>query len=126
MKGLLTKWLHQTNLSERLQDEEQWRLDVDSLYVLLANFYGTDKLVIKASKLNALNLMRSEQLAQRVLGLKKIITDDPMGYEMPMLEEIPVLLNQIEERIAEVIARRSVEERIEKVVAEKMQERHED
>lgn len=126
MKGLLTKWLHQTNLSERLQDEEQWRLDVDSLYVLLANFYGTDKLVIKASKLNALNLMRSEQLAQRVLGLKKIITDDPMEYEVPMLEEIPVLLNQIEERIAEVIARRSVEERIEKVVAEKMQERHED
>ncbi len=126
MKGLLTKWLHQTNLSERLQDQEQWRLDVDSLYVLLANFYGTDKLVLKASKLNALNLMRSEKLVERVLGLKKIIADDPMGHEMPMLEEIPELLNQIEERIAEVIARRSVEERLEKVVAEKMQERHED
>ncbi|MHB8125072.1 MAG: Lon family ATP-dependent protease [Desulfitobacteriaceae bacterium] len=126
MKGLLTKWLHHTNLNERLQDEEQWRLDVDSLYILLANFYGTDKLVLKASKLNALILMRSERLVERVLGLKKIITDDPMEYEMPLLKEIPELLNQIEERIAEVIARRSVEERLGKVVAEKMQERHED
>ncbi|MDD2233329.1 MAG: Lon family ATP-dependent protease [Desulfitobacteriaceae bacterium] len=126
MKGLLTKWLHHKNTSERLLDEEQWRLDVDSLYTLLANFFGTDKLVLKASKLNALSLMRSENLAERVLGLKKIINEDPIEYKIPSLEEIPGLLNEIEERTAEIIARRSVEERLGKVVAEKMQERHED
>jgi ATP-dependent Lon protease len=126
MKGLLTKWLHHKDTSERLQDEEQWRLDTDSLYALLANFFGTDKLVLKASKLNALGLMRSDKLAERVLGLKKIINEDPIEYEIPLLEEIPELLNQIEERTAEIIARRSVEERLGKVVAEKMQERHED
>ncbi|HWQ71268.1 MAG TPA: Lon family ATP-dependent protease [Desulfitobacteriaceae bacterium] len=126
MKGLLTKWLHHKDTSERLQDEEQWRLDADTLYTLLANFFGTDKLVLKASKLNALSLIRSENLPERVLGLKKIINEDPIEYEIPSLAEIPELLNQIEEQIAEIIARRSVEERLGKVVAEKMQERHED
>jgi ATP-dependent Lon protease len=126
MKGLLTKWLNHKNINERILDEEQWRLDADSLYALLANFFGTDKLVLKASKLNALSLIRSENLAERVLGLKKIINEDPIEYKIPSLEEIPGLLNEIEERTAEIIARRSVEERLGKVVAEKMQERHED
>ncbi|ODA40144.1 Lon family ATP-dependent protease [Desulfosporosinus sp. BG] len=126
MKGLLTKWLDHTNLSDRLQDEEEWRREVDALYVLLSNYHGTDKLVLKASRLEALKLMRSDVLVERVAGLRKIVSDDPTVQKIPKLQEVPKLLDEIEEQIAELIARRSVEERLERVVSEKMQERHED
>lgn len=126
MKGLLTKWLNNNNTSERLPDEDEWRREIDALYGLLANLYGTDKLVIKASKLEALALMRSDKLPERVAGLHKIVNDDPTSCEVPDTQEIPALLDQIEEKIADLIARRAVEERLDKAVAEKMQERHED
>ena len=126
MKGLLTKWLDHMNLGDRLEDEEEWRREVDALYVLLSNYHGTDKLVLKASRLEALKLMRSDELVERVAGLRKIVSDDPTVQQVPKLQEIPQLLDEIEEQIAELIARRSVEERLERVVSEKMQERHED
>ena len=126
MKGILAKWLNHTNLVDRLHDEEEWGREVEALYVLLSNYYGTDKLVLKASKLEALKLMRSDLLVERVAGLRKIVSDDPTSQAIPEMMEIPQLLDEIEEQIAELIARRSVEERLERVVSEKMQERHED
>lgn len=126
MKGILAKWLNQKNLDERLQDEEEWSREVESLYVLLSNYYGTDKLVLKASRLDALKLMRSEDLLQRVSGLQKIVSDDPTEKPLPKAREIPQVLDEIEEQIADLIARRTVEERLERVVSKKMQERHDD
>jgi len=126
MKGILLKWLNQTNLGDRLQDEEEWSREVEALYVLLSNYYGTDKLVLKASRLEALKLMRSDELAERVAGLRKIVADDPTDQTIPKMQEIPLLLEGVEEQIADLIARRAVEERLERVVSEKMQERHED
>lgn len=126
MKGILTKWLNQTNLRDRLHDEEEWIREVEALYVLLSNYYGTDKLVLKASRLEALKLMRSDELVERVAGLRMIVSDDPTDQKIPKIEEIPQILDDIEEQIADLIARRAVEERLERVVSEKMQERHED
>ena len=125
MKGILTKWLN-SKLGNRLHDEEEWSREVETLYVLLSNYHGTDKLVLKASKLEALKLMRSDELVERVAGLRKIVSDDPTVQKIPKMQEVPQLLDEIEEQIAELIARRSVEERLERVVAEKMQVRHED
>lgn len=126
MKGILTKWLNQANHGDRLQDEEEWSREVEALYVLLSNYYGTDKLVLKASRLEALALMRSDILAERVAGLRIIVSDDPTDQRIPKLQEIPQLLDEVEEQIADLIARRAVEDRLERVVSEKMQERHED
>ncbi|HWJ02763.1 MAG TPA: Lon family ATP-dependent protease, partial [Verrucomicrobiae bacterium] len=78
------------------------------------------------SKLEALNLMRSENLAERVLGLKKLVSEDPTLDQVPAGEEISAVIADIEEQLAELIARRSVEDRLEKRIAEKMQERHDD
>ncbi|AET70973.1 ATP-dependent protease, Lon family [Desulfosporosinus orientis DSM 765] len=126
MKGILTKWLNQKSLDDRLQDEEEWIREVESLYVLLSNYYGTDKLVLKASRLDALKLMRSDDLVERVVGLEKIVSDDPTEKPLPKAQEIPQILDVIEEQIADLIARRTVEERLERVVSQKMQERHDD
>ena len=126
MKGLLSKWLDKTSSGERLDDDAGLKKEVDSLYVLLANFYGSDRLVLKASKLEALALMRSNLVEERIMGLQKLLADDPTEQERPNRDDIPKILDELEDKIADLIARRSIEDRLEKAVNEKMQERHED
>lgn len=132
MKGILAKWFNQdmpqnedTGKDNKIRNDK-WHHEVDALYSLLANFYGSDKLVLKATRLEALGLIRSDNIQERAAGLLKIVLDDPTEGPLPTLEEVPELLMDIEDHIAELIARRAVEERLDKAVADKMQERHED
>lgn len=131
MKGLLSKWFNpekkpSASIQKLTSQEEGWNHEVDALYNLFASFYGSDKLVLKATRLEALRLMRSENIQERVAGLQKLVLDDPTEHSLPTKEEIPQLLLDIEDHIADLIARRAVEERLDKAVADKMQERHED
>ena len=50
---------------------------ISALLALLADFYGTDKLVIKAGKMDALQLVRSPEKGERVLALQRIILENP-------------------------------------------------
>ena len=99
---------------------------ITALYGVLNDIYGTDRLVLKASKLEALDLLRSEEVSQRVLALEKIIYEDPTIEEIPTLEEIPKILEGLEEELADYMARKVVEDTLERKISEKMQERHEE
>jgi len=110
----------------RFKGVEQLRRQVGALYGLMANLYGSDKLVLRAGKLNALQLMRSERLEERVLALQKLVFEDPTYDTVPALEDIPAILEQIEEEIADILARRTVEDELEKKINEKLQQRHEE
>lgn len=99
---------------------------VGALFNVLCDIYGTDKVVLKASKLEALDLMRSETLPERVLALQKLVYEDPTLTNVPAESDIPAILAAIQEEIAEFIARRTVEDKLEQRIAEKMQERHEE
>ncbi len=99
---------------------------VAALYEILCNIYGTDKVVLRASKLEALDLMRSEKLEERVLALQKLVFEDPTLADLPDKAMIPEILTAIQEELAEYIARRTVEDRLEQRIAERMQERHEE
>ncbi|MGE5577935.1 MAG: Lon family ATP-dependent protease, partial [Syntrophothermus sp.] len=128
MKGIIKRLIDndKTSLDKKLAEEEQLKRQVTALFGLLANLYGSDKLVLKAGKLEALHLMRSSNLSERVLALEKIVYEDPTIDELPESEEIPQVIGEIEEEIADILARKTVEEKIEKKIAERMQERHED
>lgn len=97
----------------------------NAIYQLLAEVYGRDKLVLKAGKLEALELMQGD-LGEQVLALERIVFEDPTLEKKPEPHEIPKILDDIEESIADLLARRDVEDRLEQRVAEKMQERHEE
>ncbi|MGD9156211.1 MAG: Lon family ATP-dependent protease [Bacillota bacterium] len=114
------------SLHERLLDEEQLVRQVAAVYALLSNLYGADKLVLKAGKLDALKLMRSEKVADRILALQRLVFEDPTIDPPPTSESFPDILNEIEEEIADLIARKTVEEKLEKKIAERMQQRHEE
>ena len=92
----------------------------------MVNLYGSDQLILKAGKLEAVELLRSGDLAKRVLGLERVVFEDPTINRLPTEQQIPEILSEIEEELAELVARRTVEDKIERKVAEKMQDRHEE
>ena len=99
---------------------------ISALLALLADFYGTDKLVIKAGKMDALQLVRSPEKGERVLALQRIILENPTIKEVPSDKEIPGIIDELTEHFSEIVARRSLEDDIEKKVAEKLEENHQD
>lgn len=110
----------------RGDQEDQLKRQVAALYGLYTGVLGAEKVVLKAGKLGTLDLMRSERLDERVLALQKLVFEDPTIDKLPTLNEIPAVLNEIEDELADLCARRTVEDRIEKKIAEKMEERHQE
>jgi ATP-dependent Lon protease len=115
-----------SKLHEKLENEEAVRRQVSALFGVLSSIYGPDKLVLRAGKLEALSLMRSSSLEDRILALQRIVFENPAIEERPTPERIPEILNDIEEQIANALARKRVEEELERRVNDRMQEKHED
>ena len=99
---------------------------IDALFNLLVDYYGSDKLVIKAGKMDALQYVRSPKRGERVLALQRIIGDNPTIKEVPRDEELMEILEQLTEQFSDILARRSVEDDLEKKVAERLEENHQD
>jgi ATP-dependent Lon protease len=97
---------------------------VSALFDMLSNLVGADKLVLKAGKLDALKLMRSRDLGDRVLALRRLVFEDPTLVRTPSRSGYADALAAVEEELAELIAHRTVEESIEKKVNAKMAARH--
>lgn len=106
--------------------EDQLKRQVAALYGLYTGVLGAEKVVLKAGKLGALELMRSNSLPERVLALQKLVFEDPTIDKLPTVADIPAVLKEIEDELADLCARRTVEDRIEKKIAEKMEERHQE
>ena len=110
----------------RVRDTDKLAAQVDALYDVLTNLYGREGLILRAGKVDALHLMRSDILEERVLGLQRLVKEDPTLARIPMRVELSNLIAELEDYLAELVARKTVEQRIEKKVAEKMQQRQEE
>jgi ATP-dependent Lon protease len=126
MKNFFNKLVHKIPFTAKLNQDEQFKREVASLYQLYSGIVGTDRVVLKAGKLDALSLMSSEDVRERVLALQKLVFEDPTVDNLPTFEEIPQILGGIEDELADLMARRVVEERIEKKIADKLEERHQE
>lgn len=99
---------------------------INAVYGLLADVFGSDKLVLKAGKMDALKFMRSPVPGERVLALQRIILENPTLEKVPESKDIKTILAKLNENIAEIMARRSLENNIEKKINEKLEENHQD
>ena len=118
--------LQQPNISTDKTPKTSLEHDIDALYSLLIDIEGADHLVLKASKFNALAFIRSNDLHQRILGLQKIIYEDPSINDLPPTNELPQLLKEMTNYLANIIARRSLDEEFDKLVNAKMEENHQE
>lgn len=115
----------QDNLAEMAPKDELDR-KIDMIFTLLVDYYGSDKLVIKAGKMDALHLVRSPEKGERVLALQKIIFENPTLTKPPAEKEIPAILDTLTEKMSDILARRSLEADLEQKIADRLEENHQD
>ncbi|MGB4215433.1 MAG: Lon family ATP-dependent protease [Thermacetogeniaceae bacterium] len=99
---------------------------VTALYHVLGDIYGSERLVLRAIKLGVVKQMRSKRLGEQVMALQKLIHGDPTLERAPLIKEIPDILDELEDTLAQIVARRLVEEDLERKITEKLQERQEE
>jgi len=99
---------------------------VAALYDVLATALGSDKMVLRAGKLNALKLMRSALLPERLLALQRLVFEDPTLERLPQPGKYRELIAEIEDGLADLVAQRTVEDKIDSKVNLKMAERHQE
>lgn len=114
------------NPTGRITERESLRRRTAALLGVLGGLYGAEKLNRRAERLGALKLMRSRQLPRRVLALQRLIYDDASLQAVPKESEIPVILEDAQERIADLMAQKTVGDELQRRVADRMRERQED
>ena len=88
--------------------------EINAVYALLVDLWTTERLVVQAGKMDALKLMRSDDPGERVLALQRVLEQNPLAGPAPKGKEIGKVLAVLEERVADMVARKSVEDKIEK------------
>lgn len=112
--------IHESSPERQLQLEKH----VSALLTILAEVHGQDQLVLKAGKLDSLELMQSEKIEDRILALERLVHEDPTIMDQRPPEEVDEVLDELEDHLADLLARRTVEDQLEAKISAKMQERH--
>jgi len=107
----------------RLTGGESVRRKVAALFGVLTSLYGGDRLKKRAAKLGAAGWMRSRQVGRRVLALQRLVYDDASLETVPKELELPAILDDLQEKLADLIARKTVEDELERRVIDRVQER---
>ena len=110
----------------KFTSENEMSRYVSALYDVLATTVGPDKLVLRAGKMNALKMMRSTVLADRICALARLVFEDPTIERVTGRPQFRRVIGEVEERLADLLAQRSVEDSIERKINAKMIERHQD
>ena len=106
--------------------EDEMSRYVSALYDVLANTIGSDKLVLRAGKMNALKMMRSPALPDRICALQRLVSEDPTLERVTGRANSRRVIAEIEEQLADLIAQKNVEDSIDRKINTKMIERHQD
>ncbi|MGI6587967.1 MAG: Lon family ATP-dependent protease [Peptococcia bacterium] len=100
---------------------------IDALLSLLSGILGSDKMVLKATKMGTGKLLRSKRVEDRAWALKRLVYENPtVVLTEKEKSDLSLLVKEVEEKITEIIAKKSLEEELEQRVMQKMQERHDE
>ncbi len=96
------------------------------LYDLIVTMLGSDGLVLRAAKVEALDLLASESLPERVLGMERVIYQDPTLETVPKLKALPKILEKLSAALADQWARQATEENINQLVQQRMADKQDE
>ena len=125
MKELLEKLLQRQKYLEP-SAEEELRRQVNVLYGAFTGLIGPEKMVLRAGKYSALAYIHSADPRRRLVGLQRLIYEDTSYKNVPTDEEVVVVLDDLENVLAEMLARQAVEERLEKKISRRMEEKQQE
>jgi len=108
----------------RLSTDEKLRREIAALYDVLGEALGTEKVVMRAGKLGTLKEMRSSAIPERLLALQRLVFEDPTLETRPAKGQYKQVIAEIEDRLADLLAQRTVGDQLEAKVSAKMVARH--
>ncbi len=106
--------------------EDELSRYVSALYEMLGGVLGADKIVLRAGKVSALKMMRSQNLPDRLCALQRLVFEDPTLERATTRAQQRKVLGEIEDSMADLLAQRHAESAIDKRVNERMSERHQE
>jgi len=118
--------IKQVNPTGWLTGRESLKRKASALFGVLGSLLGAERLSRRADKVGVKVLMNSRQLGRRVLALQRLVYEDPALSTVPKEAQIPAILEDLQERIADLMARKTVEDELERRVADRMRERQDD
>ena len=125
MKDLLDRLVSRKQKNRNNADDEL-KKQVNVLYSVYAGAVGPEKLVVHAGRYGALKYIHSDNPRLQLLGLERLVLESAEYAEPPADDEIPHVLDRIEERISELLARQAIEEQLEKKISDRIEERHQE
>lgn len=105
------------------ETELSWR--IEAIYKLLKEIYGVQGLILRASKFDALELMGSAVVKDRILALQKLL-EDPCIDEVEEAFDYSGMVLHLESLAAEIYARKKVEEELQLSIQTKIEEKYND
>ncbi|MDQ7842675.1 MAG: Lon family ATP-dependent protease [Armatimonadota bacterium] len=126
MRVRQAKAIRPINPTGRVSEREVLRRKAAALAGVLSSLYGQERLSKRAERVGARAMLNSPQLGRRVLALQRLVFDDPNLNAVPREAEIPAILEDLQERIADLMARKSIEDEIERRVQDRMKERQDE
>lgn len=120
------KTTRQINPTGKLTGRESLKRKAEALVGVLSSLLGDERLARRTDKVGVKVLLHSRQLGRRVLALQRLVYDDASLTAVPKEAEIPAILEDLQERIADLMARKSVEDELERRVADRMRERQDE
>lgn len=121
-----TESAYATRLRRKYGVEDELNRYVSALYEMLASVIGQDKLVLRAGKVSALKMMRSQNLSDRLCALARLVFEDPTIERTSTRAQQRKAIAEIEEALADLMAQKTVGDAIERRVSEKMNARHQE
>jgi len=110
----------------RRSADEKVRREIAALYGVLTEALGTEKVVMRAGKLGTLKEMRSAAIPDRLLALQRLVFEDPTLDVRPAKAQYKHVIAQIEDKLADLVAQRTVGDQLEARINLKMVERHQE
>jgi ATP-dependent Lon protease len=110
----------------RLSADEKTRREIAALFDVLTDALGTEKVVMRAGKLGTLKEMRSQAIPDRLLALQRLVFEDPSLETRPAKAQYKKVIGEIEDKLADLIAHRTVGDQLEAKINAKMVQRHQE
>lgn len=124
IKELLSRLMRRDQDTDRAADDLNRK--INAIYSIYANLVGPEELIVHTSRYDALKYIHDENPKVRLIGMQRMILESRDYNRPPTDEEIPLVLDNLEEKLSDLLARRAVEEQLERKISSRLEERHQE
>lgn len=95
------------------------------LYGVYTGLIGAERWVLEAGRYQALSYLHATDPKERLAGLARMVLESD-EIAVPTKDEVPALLDRVETRLSDLLARQAVESRLEQKINTYLEDRHQE